>query len=289
MSRVFKSWAEASKVKNKSPNQKIIKTPSGYLVEKTEPVKRYEALKNSGIINFRVNPKQDLSEYQERKIREYWQEFGPFIHQSTGLKVVKRTKNRARNEAYAEYTGQNKRFTQANFPLPGYSKDKKRQANYRYNPKTGKVSGKFMGLDLEQVSFDQEELARDGMDYAGPIIRKFIDRPGTNNTYTVMTGDHEVKQGKAKTEVEKYVAELLERYSPGGSKYVEYRPDEIDEETGAVLASNDWRNWGIRGIRYIGQAAQRNERQNTVDEINEANERRLKNQAAKKRRRKKRK
>lgn len=234
---------------------------------------RFKLLKDRGIINFDYDLRKPLTRSQEKKITRYWDEFADILNNSTGIATTKRTGDREKDAAFAEFTGQNKRLKGANFVHAAYSK--KKPARLVYDKKTGRAKLKFMGAEIEQVFFDQKKLARDGMDYARPIIKQVTNRKGANQGYAIMTGQHEIKRSYGPFELENAVSKLLNEYSPGGAKYKE-----------TPNWNNNWQNWGIKGIRFIGYAEARNARDKQVREKNAENIRRQKRNAKRDARRK---
>jgi hypothetical protein len=269
------SSRKAASFKAKSPNKKIEKRGGKYFVEDKAAVARYKLLKEKGIINFKYDLRKQLTRSQEKRITRYWDEFADILNNSTGTAITKRTQNPAKNRAYAEFTGQNKYLRGANFVHAAYSKEK--PARLTYDKKTGKAKLKFLGATIEQVFFDQKKLASQGMDYAAPIIKKITSRKGINQSYAIMTAQHEIKRSFGPFELERAVSKLLSEYRPGGEKYVEY----------GAGNSNHWKNWGINGIRFIGFAEAGNARAKQISEKDEENRRRYQRNAKRDARRKK--
>jgi hypothetical protein len=211
-----KKRATYQEIKNRKLKREI--ETNGIHAERFQEIRKF--------VNFDFDLKKKLSNYDKRKIKNYFDEVKALTARPNQI-VKPRSKDRLLSvQKFAQHEGKLRGLKVAFVPTNGRDK-------VRVKYKNGKVIFATEFVDSQYVELDPRQLIIDAVAHVNKEIKKQAPKA---KRFTIASAEYEIAGSHSAAKIGEQVALLMTKYSSGGSGYRGY--NDAVKWLGGVIAHN---------------------------------------------------
>jgi len=189
--------------KNRKAELEILK--NGIAAERFQKIRKF--------VDFDFNLKQQLTAYDKRKIKSYYDEVTALTARPNQIVKPRSEKRLKAVQRYAQHENKLRGLTVAFVPTNGRDKVTVKYA------KNGKVIFSTDFVDSMYIELEPEKLAEDSIAYVNQEIK--TQAPNAKK-FTIATAEYEIAGSHSQATIGEEVSKLMAKYSAGGTGYKGY-------------------------------------------------------------------